>query len=106
MPFLASFPGYASHHPLLSLNRQAATGLQLHQNDYPHCQNCASLSPKQYATLEKVMYGVKVYEASFDYATADPAEELSSLVDVGYSPLQGSTLEYLFGPGEGARGTR
>ncbi|KAF9539135.1 hypothetical protein EC957_005776 [Mortierella hygrophila] len=39
----------------------------------PTVQNCASLSPKQYATLEKVMYGAKVYETSFDYATADPA---------------------------------
>lgn len=39
----------------------------------PTVQNCTSLSPKQYATLEKVMYGVKVYETSSVYATVDPA---------------------------------
>jgi hypothetical protein len=43
------------------------------QNIIPKVQNCTSLSPKQYATLEKVMYGVKVYETSSVYATVDPA---------------------------------
>ncbi|KAF9155516.1 GTP-binding nuclear protein gsp1/Ran [Linnemannia schmuckeri] len=43
------------------------------QKNIPKVQNCTFLSPKQYATLEKVIYGVKLYETSSVYATVDPA---------------------------------
>ncbi|KAK3832838.1 MAG: hypothetical protein J3R72DRAFT_453719 [Linnemannia gamsii] len=43
------------------------------QKNIPKIQNCTSLTPKQYATLEKVMYGVKLYETSSEYVLADPA---------------------------------
>lgn len=43
------------------------------QNITPKVLNCTSLSLKQYATLEKVMYGVKLYETSSVYTTVDPA---------------------------------
>ncbi|KAF9103865.1 hypothetical protein BGX29_002812 [Mortierella sp. GBA35] len=42
------------------------------QKNIPKVQNCTSLSTSHHATLEKVMYGVKLYESSSEYVVADP----------------------------------
>ncbi|KAF9908587.1 RNA helicase [Linnemannia zychae] len=47
-------------------------GIRLGKKTIPKIQNCTSLTPKQYNMLEKVMYGVKLYETSSQYAIADP----------------------------------